>query len=470
MSSLWARIAAIAVTLAFVVVLVPAGPAGAASQSLATSQPHVYEGGGVIGFGDAASINAPIGNSLSSVMVAMAVNPASTPADQGYWLVSADGGVFAQGNATFYGSTGGIHLQGPIVAMAATPDGKGYWLVGLDGGIFAFGDAAFYGSMGAVSLNQPIVGMAATPDGDGYWMVAADGGVFSFGDATFYGSMGGTHLESPVTGIASTASGHGYTMVAADGGIFAFGDAPFYGSMGGKPLNDSVVGLAVSPHDAGYLLVSTDGGLFGFGNVSFYGSLGGGYENNPANVPPVAGIVLTPDSQGYWLLEPDGWSYAFSNPPSPSPTVTRSAIVAIANSQVNADPDRGKFCNPYGPCEEWCALFATWVWQQAGIPIPSYPFTGSIYSWAAQNTGVFSPIISPLPGDAVLYGTGPSSTSTSVHVGIVAQVWPDGAIVTIEGDAGPAPSGSLAVVINGPYLPLQSPNYNGVPIYAFARP
>jgi hypothetical protein len=42
--------------------------------------------------------------------------------------------------------------------------------------------------------------------------------------------------------------------------------------------------------------------------------------------------------------------------------------------------------------------------------------------------------------------------------------------VTIEGDAGPAPSGSLAVVINGPYLPLQSPNYNGVPIYAFARP
>jgi hypothetical protein len=48
------------------------------------------------------------------------------------------------------------------------------------------------------------------------------------------------------------------------------------------------------------------------------------------------------------------------------------------------------------------------------------------------------------------------------------QVWPDGAVVTIEGDAGPAPSGSLAVVINGPYLPSQSTNYNGVPVYAFA--
>jgi len=55
-------------------------------------------------------------------------------------------------------------------------------------------------------------------------------------------------------------------------------------------------------------------------------------------------------------------------------------------------------------------------------------------------------------------------------VGLVMQVWPDGAIVTIEGDAGPAPSGSLAVVVNGPYLPSMSAEYNGMPIYAFAQP
>ena len=30
--------------------------------------------------------------------------------------------------------------------MAATPDGGGYWLVAADGGIFAIGDAAFDGS------------------------------------------------------------------------------------------------------------------------------------------------------------------------------------------------------------------------------------------------------------------------------------------------------------------------------------
>ncbi len=70
----------------------------------------------------------------------------------------------------------------------------------------------------------------------------------------------------------------------------------------------------------------------------------------------------------------------------------------------------------------------------------------------------------------MLYGTGPQSAATSVHVGVVVQVWPDGAVVTIEGDAGPAPSGSLAVVINGPYLPWDSASYNGFPVYAFADP
>ncbi len=422
----------------------------------------------MIGFGNAQPLN-PDPPPLSSVMVAIAPNPASTATDQGYWLASADGGVFAQGNAKFYGSLGNLTLTGPIVGITATPDGKGYWLVAMDGGVFAFGDAAFYGSMGGTRLNQPVVGMAATPDGKGYWLVASDGGIFSFGDATFRGSMGGTPLNAPVVGMAATAGG-GYWMVASDGGMFAFGDAPFYGSMGGSPLNDPVTAMVAFPNSFGYLLVSTDGGIFGFGRVNFYGSLGGGYGGNPANVPPVAGIALTPGGGGYWLLEPDGWSYSFSNPASPSPSPLASSIVSIANSQVNSDPDPGNFCNPYGPCEEWCALFASWVWERAGVPIPSYPFTGSIYNWAAANTGVLPPTASPVPGDEVLYGTGPSSTATSLHVGVVVQVWPDGAIVTIEGDAGPAPVGSLAVVVNGPYLPSLSAQYNGMPIYAYAQP
>lgn len=35
--------------------------------------------------------------------------------------------------------------QAPIVAFEATPTGKGYWIVTADGAVFAFGDAAYYG-------------------------------------------------------------------------------------------------------------------------------------------------------------------------------------------------------------------------------------------------------------------------------------------------------------------------------------
>src|SRR2546423_1361945 len=46
--------------------------------------------------------------------------------------------------------------------MAATPTGGGYWLVASDGGIFAFGDAPFFGSTGNLRLARPINGMAVT--------------------------------------------------------------------------------------------------------------------------------------------------------------------------------------------------------------------------------------------------------------------------------------------------------------------
>jgi hypothetical protein len=162
---------------------------------------------------------------------------------QGYRLVASDGGVFAFGNAAFYGSTGGVVLARPIVGMAATADGKGYWLVASDGGVFAFGDAAFYGSTGGVVLARPIVGMAATADGKGYWLVASDGGVFAFGDAAFYGSTGGVVLARPIVGMAATAAGKGYWLIASDGGVFNFGDALYLGSLGETPPREPIVGL-----------------------------------------------------------------------------------------------------------------------------------------------------------------------------------------------------------------------------------
>ena len=80
---------------------------------------------------------------------------------------------------------------------------QGYWLVGADGGVFAFGDAGFHGSMAGKSLDQPVVGIAATPDGKGYWLVGADGGVTAFEHEDFLGSMSGAFMSQPAVGMAA---------------------------------------------------------------------------------------------------------------------------------------------------------------------------------------------------------------------------------------------------------------------------
>jgi len=236
----------------------------------------VASDGGIFSFGDAAFCGSTGGMTLNAPIVAMAMAPATG----GYWLATAYGGVFAFGNAGFYGSMGGIPLNKPIVGMAATPDGKGYWLVAADGGIFAFGNAGFYGSMGGTPLNKPVVGMAATADGLGYRLVASDGGIFTFGNAQFFGSMGGTPLVKPVVGIADDVATGGYWEVAADGGVFSFG-APFYGSMGGTPLVKPIVGMQATANGDGYRFVAADGGVFSFGDAAFFGSMGGIPLNKP---------------------------------------------------------------------------------------------------------------------------------------------------------------------------------------------
>jgi RHS repeat-associated protein len=112
--------------------------------------------------------------------------------------------------------SGAASAQAGTVVVAPS-SGKGYWLVAADGGVFAYGDAAFAGSAGGTHLNSPVVGMAPTSSGKGYWLVAADGGVFAYGDAAFAGSAGGTHLYSPVVGIEGGASPAGLTPASRTG-------------------------------------------------------------------------------------------------------------------------------------------------------------------------------------------------------------------------------------------------------------
>ncbi|HZQ28328.1 MAG TPA: S8 family serine peptidase [Acidimicrobiales bacterium] len=233
---------------------------------------------------------------------------ALTTAGPGYWMTASDGGVFSFGNSQFYGSTGSIRLNQPIVAMAASPRRKGYWFVAKDGGIFNYGDARFFGALGNQKLPAPIAGMAAMPDGQGYFMVGATGIIYAFGSASGFGDASGLRLNAPIVGMTVTPSGNGYWLVAADGGVFTFGDATEFGSMGGQPLNKPIVGMTTTPSGQGYWLVASDGGMFSFGDARFFGSMGGQFLSQP-----IVGMKSTPSGLGYWLVASDGGMFSFGD-------------------------------------------------------------------------------------------------------------------------------------------------------------
>jgi hypothetical protein len=204
------------------------------------------------------------------------VGMAATPTGRGYWLVGADGGVFAFGDASYLGSLPGNGLAvSDIVGIATTPNGNGYWLVGANGAVYPFGISRDEGSLpdSGVSVHD-IVGMAATPTNGGYWLVGADGGVFAFGDAPFLGSMVGLgqHVTNAI-GIAGTG-GTGYSVATAAGAVAGFGSA---GNFSGTPLALNAPVSSISPTFSGnsYWLIGKDGGVFAFGGAPFEGSLPG---------------------------------------------------------------------------------------------------------------------------------------------------------------------------------------------------
>jgi CHAP domain len=150
-----------------------------------------------------------------------------------------------------------------------------------------------------------------------------------------------------------------------------------------------------------------------------------------------------------------------------SPEAGGSArIVKVAESQIGqGEHPPGSNCTKYGPCEEWCSLYVSWVWQHAGVPLPgstaTYGYSGSLYTWAKEHAGKVLPATArPAPGDAVFYGSGPTA---SAHVGIVQRVYPDGRITTIEGNY------ASHVTLVGPFPP-SNPFGEKAPIYGYAQP
>jgi len=143
--------------------------------------------------------------------------------------------------------------------------------------------------------------------------------------------------------------------------------------------------------------------------------------------------------------------------------------VAAAESQIRPDPYTGYFCNPYGPCEEWCASSPPGPGSRAGgpsLPTPS-PATSTT---GRPRTGRCSPR-APRRSPVTPFFTAPRRirppprSIPDRRPGLARR-----GVVTIEGDAGPSATGHLAVITNGPYLPSQSLNYNGFGIYAWRSP
>jgi hypothetical protein len=257
-----------------------------------------------------ATVTAQTSPSLSQLVgtpIAVSILPSPTAA-QGYWLVARDGGIFSF-NRSFFGSTGNIKLNKPIVGMATTNDENGYRMVGADGGIFTFGDAPYIGSLPALHINvSDVVAIVSDPSTDGYYIIGADGSVWNFfapqlGDLPFFGF----HVNN-IVGAALTPDDQGMYLVGADGKVYVLlGDGAFQGDPSNIPLNAPIVGMSVDPLTGGYWLVAKDGGVFSYG-APFYGSTGALRLNQP-----VIAMSSTGDGGGYWFTALDGGVFSYGD-------------------------------------------------------------------------------------------------------------------------------------------------------------
>ncbi len=315
----------------------PAAAAGAVcpdgSGWYATTTGQVHTVGATTSFGQ-------IGTALAQPIVGMA----ATADCRGYWLVAADGGVFAFGDARFLGSEGGRHLNQPIVGMAATADSAGYWLVAADGGVFSFGDAAFQGSTGGLKLSRPVVGLTPTATGGGYWLVASDGGVFSFGDARFHGSTGGLALRAPVVSMTPTGDGGGYWLLGADGGVFSFGDARFAGAATGTAGRALLISRDAASGPGGYAVLSSTGTLSQFGPAATAGS--------PAPAAPSTPGAPAGGTQGGPASSPSGGPGGSGGPAgSPSAASPGGTTAAPASTSSGSPASSGPLLSAVGAPE-----------------------------------------------------------------------------------------------------------------------
>lgn len=142
----------------------------------------------------------------------------------------------------------------------------------------------------------------------------------------------------------------------------------------------------------------------------------------------------------------------------------REEVVSIANKElslgISGRPN--KYTNWYGLNGEWCAMFVSWVFNQAGVSTDSVPKTASVSTFLseAQKQGRYYSKQSgynPVGGDIVIFKNGMS------HVGLVTG-WDGRQFTTVEGNTGSYPgkvsSGKYSLGYSG-LSGFFSPNISG---------
>ncbi len=247
--------------------------------------------GGVFSFGSAQFFGSAANLHLQSSVVGIA----PTPDRDGYWLVASDGGVFSFGDANYYGSIPGLgigpddstlrpSLDAPIVGMVPSYDGHGYFLVAADGGVFAFGDATFEGSCPGIGgcPGGGIADVMTDGTGNGYWAVSYAGDVQAFGDATNYGGAAQylTNVTGEVLSAVSTPSGRGYWILISNGEVYTFGDAGYFGSPFGQiQFSNPASAIFATSDGDGYWITTFSGAVYAYGDAPYYGGVSSHHLN-----------------------------------------------------------------------------------------------------------------------------------------------------------------------------------------------
>ena len=117
----------------------------------------VASDGGIFSYGDAAFHGSAGSLRLNSPVVGMA----AAPGGGGYWLVAADGGIFDYGNAGFFGSAGRPAPQQARGGHGGHARRRRLLAGGLRRRHLHLRRRQFFGSTGSIALNKPIVGMSS---------------------------------------------------------------------------------------------------------------------------------------------------------------------------------------------------------------------------------------------------------------------------------------------------------------------